>query len=112
MRSLREAARGAFLIASTLLSSTLIAAEVRLEARIFVEVQNDGKHCLIGKADVLCAELLPYLRETLSLRAGTPIGVKAGRAAPYKQVKAVLEQLRNSEFSPPVAVVTEPAKPR
>jgi biopolymer transport protein ExbD len=90
---------------AALAATNLPAAEVRLEAKVFIEVQADGKHCVIHKVKVLCADAVTHLRETLKLPLGTEVGVKAHQAAPYKDVKKVLDAVDASGFKHPVAVV-------
>jgi biopolymer transport protein ExbD len=91
-------------------ASSLHAAEIRLEAKVFIEVQADGKHCTIRKIKVLCADAIAHLRDTLKLPPGTEVGVKAHQAAPYKEVKQVLEAVGKSGFAHPVAYITAPKK--
>jgi biopolymer transport protein ExbD len=91
-----------------LMTTSLHAAEIRLEAEVFIEIQAGGKICRIRKVDVPCEKAVAYLRETLKLPSGTAVGVKAGQTAPYKEVKKVLDDVHNSEFVHPVARVIDP----
>jgi biopolymer transport protein ExbD len=95
------------LCAIILMASSLPAAQIRLEAKEFIEVQADGKHCAIRKVRILCTDAIAHLQETLKLPAGTAVGVKAHQAAPYKEVKKVLDDVRMSGFVHPVAHVRE-----
>ena len=91
------------LLAMILVGSGLHAAELRLDAQVFIEVQADGKNCRIRKVKVPCADAIAYLRDTLKLPPGTGVGVKADQTAPFKDVKKVLDDVQNSEFLHPVA---------
>lgn len=102
----------ASLVSALLVASSLHAAEIRLEAKVFIEVQADGRHCTIRKVKVLCADATTYLRDTLKLPAGTEVGVKAHQAAPFKEVKKVLEDVQKSGFVHPVAYLTAPGDTR
>lgn len=84
------------------------AAEVRIDAKVFIEVQADGKHCAIRKVKVLCADAMTHLREVLKLEPGTEVGVKAHQAAPFKEVKKMLGDVERSGFRHPVAHVQDP----
>jgi hypothetical protein len=94
------------------MASNLHAAEIRLEAKVFIEIQAGGKHCVIRKVRVLCADAITHLRDTLKLPAGTEVGVKAGLTAPFKDVKKVLDDVQKSEYVIPVAYLTEPKNDR
>ena len=83
-------------------------AEIRLDAKVFIEIQADGKHCVVKKVELLCAEAISYLQNTLKLPLETEVGVKAAQAAPYKDVKWVLDQVGKSGYVHPVAYLTEP----
>jgi biopolymer transport protein ExbD len=98
----------AVLCAIVLLTSTLQAAELRVEAKEFIEVQADGRHCAIRKVRILCTEAIAHLQQTLKLPAGSAVGVKAHQAAPYKQVKKVLEDVEASGFVHPVTYASSP----
>jgi biopolymer transport protein ExbD len=96
------------LCALILVAASLHAAQIRLEAKIFIEVQADGRHCRIGKERILCADSIAHLRDTLKLPPGTAVGVKAHQAAPFKEVRKVLDDVRNSGFAHPVSYLGAP----
>ena len=98
----------ALLCTAALAASGANAAEIRLEATEFIEVQADGKHCLIRRIRLLCADAITHLRNELKLARGAMVGVKAHQAAPHSSVKQVLADVGNSEFRHPVARVQEP----
>jgi hypothetical protein len=98
------------LCALILTASSLHAAEIRLEAKEFIEVQADGKHCTIRRIRILCTDAIAHLRDTLKLPAGSEVGVKAHQAAPFREVKKVLEDVQKSGFVHPVATVTTPLR--
>ncbi|MEO8315966.1 MAG: hypothetical protein ABI645_14385 [Pseudomonadota bacterium] len=93
-----------------LAGSTLNATEIRLDAKVFIEIQADGKHCVVRKVKILCANAIAYLRDELKLEAGTEVGVKAGQAAPFSDVKKVLDAIEKSGFRHPVAYLTAPGE--
>lgn len=105
---LRLRALRAGLCTMVLMFASAHAAQIRLEASAFIEVQADGKHCAIRKVRLLCTEAIAHLKDILKLPAGAAVGVKAHQAAPYLEVRKMLDAVGESGFSRPVALVEAP----
>src|SRR6185369_13065930 len=113
-RRARAVADKWYVIAASVLCVAILAtlpvraAEIRVDARVFIEVQAGGKNCAVQKVKVPCTSAVAYLRDTLKLPPGTEVGVKAGRSAPYQDVKRVLDDVQKSGFVIPVAYLISP----
>lgn len=73
-----------------------------------ITVQPDGLHCVVEAARIPCSDVITHLREVLKLPPGARVRLRAGRAASYKSVKAVMDMLDKSEYPLPAAYFAEP----
>ena len=67
-----------------------------------VTLQADGKHCTVGKAVILCADLRRHLREVAKLPFETTVHLNASPDASYESIQAVLDVIKKSGFNYPV----------
>jgi biopolymer transport protein ExbD len=79
---------------------------------VYLEIQADGKTCMVRGAAVDCGKVLLHLRQVLKLAPGSEVRFRADRAAPYGAVKGVMDSAQKSEYTTAVAYLTPPNSER